>query len=175
MDLEILQFYINALIQHRKAGKPDGDFLKKLSTILLNDQIPSNVYGMMNTIIKKDMKPTDAEEKPSKHKINTKPTTEPKKANTATEMDHEKIKAFLKNKSTYVEYSNGCSSSYRKASIDDILNGKQLYKETASPSSDPCRGTSYIYIQIPTPDFTIQKNVSTNTGSCGVGLKNGRC
>jgi hypothetical protein len=181
MDLEILQFYTNALIQHRKAGKPDSDFLKKLSTIFLNDQIPSDVYEMLNTIVKKDSKPPVEEEKRTAHgkpKYTVKPATESPKAAAKVEMDHGKISTFLAKQTVYVEWSDGCHTSHRKASLSDILDGKQLYREKATPSTDPCRGPSFSYDRISTPDFTMQPVVSNTSGSCGsssVSSQSGSC
>lgn len=161
MDLEILNFYTNALIQHRKAEKPDSEFLKKLAVIYMNDQIPTDVYEMILQIIKTDNK------KESTEKVGrVKPT--PKNTSSITE--------YLKKNTVYVEWSDGCHTTHRLAKTADILAGKKLYQHSATPTNDPCRGPVYTYKEIPTPNFDITSS-TISTGSCSGGStsSNGRC
>lgn len=183
--LETLRFYVDALAQHRKAGKKDEDFIKKIEKLYLLDEMPLNVYEMMLTVIRNPenigLGFIKADEKPKSDElrnISAKVKEEPKKAEKASAgpkpryLDGDtirRVQSLLSFMKFYVEDKTS-RDGYRGVTSKDVLAGMDLYTAVVS-GDDPCSGPRLKYTRIDFDLFMAKVmnplGSNSNNGSCG--------
>jgi len=183
--LETFRFYVDALAQHRKAGKKDEDFIKKIEKLYLLDEMPLNAYEMMLTVIrnpeniglgfiKADEKPQSDEVRESSAKVKG----EPKKAEKASagpkprHLDSDtvrRVQSLLSFMTFYVEDKTS-RDGFRAATSKDVLAGMDIYTGV-DYDYDPCTGPLKRYSRIDFDQFMAKVmnplGSNSNNGSCG--------
>lgn len=191
--LETLKFYVDALAQHRNAGKKDEDFIKKIEKLYLLDEMPLNVYEMMLTVIRNpeniglgfiktdaSIKPAEKPYKETADKTSAKVKEESKKAEKVSagpkprNLDSDtirRVQSLLSFMKFYVEDKTS-RDGYRGVTSKDVLAGMDLYTAVVY-GDDPCSGPLLKYSRIDFDLFMakVMNPLGSNSsnGSCGGG------